>query len=104
MPRDQAAANQLASPHLAWPHHRAALSAAPLCGVRWSAALGQAVAIGRRASQAAVFTGWTVPRGVLVCGTLQEAYFARLGTCVKGLETRRVTSRYISPSREISST
>jgi hypothetical protein len=47
---------------------------------------------------------WAVPRGVLVCGTLQEAYFARLGTCAKGLETRRVTARYISPSREISST
>ena len=31
------------------------------------------------------------------------AHFARLGRA-KGLETRRVTSKYISPSRETSST
>ena len=32
------------------------------------------------------------------------AHLARLRTCPRGLETRRVTSRYISPSREISPT
>ena len=33
--------------------HRAAFSTTALCGVRWSAALGEAVAIGRRVRQAA---------------------------------------------------
>ena len=36
-------ADQLASPHLIGPHHRAAIGASPLRGVRRSVALGQTV-------------------------------------------------------------
>ena len=59
MPRDQAEADQLAPSHLDGPHHRAAISTAPLCEVRRSIALGQAVATGRRAGQAAGAQGMT---------------------------------------------
>jgi hypothetical protein len=41
-------ANQVAPTHLAEPHHRAAFKTAPLSGVRWTSALGQAVAKGAR--------------------------------------------------------
>ena len=53
MPRDEAEADQLAPSHLDGPHHRTAIRAASLCGVRRSASLGQAVANGGRAGQAA---------------------------------------------------
>ena len=46
MSRDKTKADQLAPSHLALSHHRAAFSTPALCGVRWSFALGQAVAIG----------------------------------------------------------
>ena len=44
MSHDEVEADQLASSHLVGPHHRAAIIAAPLCGVRRSIALSQAVA------------------------------------------------------------
>jgi hypothetical protein len=40
MPRDEVAADQLASAHLNGTHHRAAFSATALCRMRRSAALG----------------------------------------------------------------
>ena len=45
MPHDEAEADQLASPHLDGPHHRAAISTAALCGVRRASSFGQAVAM-----------------------------------------------------------
>ena len=49
MPHDEVEADKLASPHLDGPYHRSTVGAAPLCGVRRSVALGQAVANGGRA-------------------------------------------------------
>jgi hypothetical protein len=48
LPHDEAKTDQLAPTHLAEPHHRAAFKTAPLSGVRWPSALGQAVAKGAR--------------------------------------------------------
>jgi hypothetical protein len=45
LPRDQVEADQLPSSHLYGAHRRAAFSAASLCGVWWTAALGQAVGL-----------------------------------------------------------
>jgi hypothetical protein len=52
MSRDKAEADQLAPAHFIGTDHRAAFGAPTVCGVRWTAALGQAVAIGRRAREA----------------------------------------------------
>jgi hypothetical protein len=49
---DSVEVDQLASTHLPGPDHRAAFSTTPLCGVRWSTALGEAVAIRRCTGQA----------------------------------------------------
>ena len=49
MPRDKAAANELASEDLDGAYARSACSPATLRGVRWAAAISQAVAISGRA-------------------------------------------------------
>ena len=54
MSLDETEAYSLASPYLARTDHRTTLGTAPLRGMRWSAALGQAMAGGRLARQA----GW----------------------------------------------
>ena len=46
MPHDEVEADKLASPHLDGPYHQSTVGAAPLCGVRKSVALDQAVANG----------------------------------------------------------
>src|SRR5262245_11927316 len=53
MPHDQVEADQLASSHVAGPNNRAAFSSPSLRRVWWSVALGQAVATGGRAWEAA---------------------------------------------------
>ena len=50
---DEVEADQVASAHLDVTHYRAAFSTAPVCRVRRAVALSQAMAIGRRARQAA---------------------------------------------------
>ena len=51
MSHDEVEADQLAPSHLDGTYHRAAISTAPLCEVRWSASIGQAVASRRSASR-----------------------------------------------------
>ena len=53
LPRDEVEADELAPSHLDGADPRATIRAAPLCRLRWSIALGQAVANGRRVREAA---------------------------------------------------
>jgi hypothetical protein len=69
--RDKDEANQVASPNLDGPNHSAAFSAAALCGMRWAAALGQAMAIRGCAGQAVGAEGTlgkAMRGGILIVG------------------------------------
>ena len=53
MPHDEAKTDQLAPSYFNGTYHSATVGATAMRGVRWSVALGQTVAIGERARQAA---------------------------------------------------